>query len=138
MFKEFKTFIMRGNVIELAVGLVMGAAFTAIVNAFVENIITPIIVAVSGNANVEDLAIQIGGASLTYGLFLQAVIDFLIIALVLFVMIKFINKLARKQDAEPEPEVSAPTAEFYLEEIRDLLAQNSTATTNDPNTTFKK
>ncbi|WP_423190302.1 large-conductance mechanosensitive channel protein MscL [Alkalibacterium sp. f15] len=135
MFKEFKTFIMRGNVMELAVGIAMGAAFTAIVNSFVENIITPIIVAVSGNAKVEDLAVQIGDATLTYGLFLQAVIDFLIIALVLFMIIKFINKLVRKKEAVPETEVAAPTVEFYLEEIRDLLAKQSNDTTKDSSIT---
>lgn len=125
MIKEFKEFIMRGNVIELAVGIVMGTAFTAIVTALVEHIITPIIVAVSGNADVSGLALQIGEAKLTYGHFLQAVIDFLLIALVLFLMIKFINKLSRKKAEEVEVEVEAPTAEHYLEEIRDLLAQQT-------------
>lgn len=138
MFKEFKTFIMRGNVLELAVGLVMGSAFTAIVNAFVTNIITPVIVATTGNAKVGDLVIQVGEAELAYGLFLQAVIDFLIIALVLFLMIKFINTLIRKKEAEPEPEVKAPTVEFYLKEIRDLLAQQTATTTRDSDFDIKK
>lgn len=128
MIKEFKEFIMRGNVIELAVGIVMGAAFTAIVTALVEHIITPIIAAVTGNADVSGLAIQIGTAELTYGYFLQAVIDFLLIALVLFLMIKFINKLSRQKVEEEEVEVEAPTAESYLEEIRDLLAQQTSQT----------
>ncbi len=135
IFKEFKTFIMRGNVIELAIGLVMGAAFTAIVTALVDNIITPIIAAVSGKADVTELAFQIGEANLTYGLFLQAVIDFLIVALVLFLIIKFINKLARKEE-EPEEEVTAPTMEHYLEEIRDLLAQQSATTTSTRDSDF--
>ena len=130
MIKEFKEFIMRGNVIELAVGIVMGAAFTAIVTALVEHIITPIIAAVTGNADVSGLAIQIGTAELTYGYFLQAVIDFLLIALVLFLMIKFINKLSRQKAEEEEVEVEAPTAESYLEEIRDLLAQQTSQTPN--------
>ncbi|MDZ7836038.1 MAG: large-conductance mechanosensitive channel protein MscL [Alkalibacterium sp.] len=137
MFKEFKTFIMRGNVLELAVGLVMGAAFTAIVNSFVANIITPIIAALSGKASVEELSVQVGEATLTYGLFLQAVIDFLIIAFVLFLMIKLINQLIRKKEAEPEPEVKAPTVESYLEEIRDLLAEQSDGTANDSNPVSK-
>lgn len=128
MIKEFKEFIMRGNVIELAVGIVMGAAFTAIVTALVEHIITPIIAAVTGNADVSGLAVQIGTAELTYGYFLQAVIDFLLIALVLFLMIKFINKLSRQKAEEEEVEVEAPTAESYLEEIRDLLAQQTSQT----------
>lgn len=133
MIKEFKEFIMRGNVIELAVGIVMGTAFTAIVTALVEHIITPIIVAVSGNANVSDLSVQVGTATLTYGAFLQAVIDFLIIALVLFVIIKALNTFFRKKENEPEVEVEAPTVEQYLEEIRDLLAISATPATEELN-----
>lgn len=126
MIKEFKAFIMRGNVVELAVGLVMGAAFTSIVNALVEHIITPVIVAVTGNANVEELVFQFGSAQIGYGFFLQAVIDFLLISLVLFLMIKLINRLAQKKDEQDvEVEVEAPTVENYLEEIRDLLAQQA-------------
>jgi len=138
MWKEFKAFIMRGNVVDLAVGLVIGAAFTAIVTSFVENIITPIIAAVSGKADVSELAFQIGEAHLKYGLFLQAIIDFLIVALVLFMMIKFINTLVRKKEAEPEPEVKAPTVEQYLEEIRDLLAQQSSADTRESDSDLKR
>lgn len=123
MLKEFRTFLMRGNVIELAVGIVMGAAFTAIVSALVDNIITPIIAAVTGNASVDALSVQIGAAQIEYGLFLQAIIDFVLIALVLFLMIRFINSLSRKREMEEEVEVEAPTAEHYLEEIRDLLAE---------------
>ncbi|SEO02911.1 large conductance mechanosensitive channel [Amphibacillus marinus] len=122
MIKEFKAFIMRGNVIDLAVGLVMGAAFTAIVSALVENVITPIIVALTGKAEVSQLAFQLGSARIAYGFFLQAIIDFLLVALVLFLTIKGINKLARKKKEE-EPEPAAPTAEQYLAEIRDLLAE---------------
>lgn len=129
MIKEFKEFIMRGNVLDLAVGVVMGAAFTAIVTALVEHIITPIIVAVTGNANVSALTFQIGEAKIEYGFFIQAIIDFLLIALILFLVIKGINKFAHKQEeAEPEPE--APTAEQYLAEIRDLLAVQNGAETN--------
>ncbi|GEK89911.1 large-conductance mechanosensitive channel protein MscL [Alkalibacterium putridalgicola] len=137
MWKEFKAFIMRGNVVELAVGIVIGASFTAIVTAFVDNIITPIIVALSGNANVGQLTFKIGEATLKYGLFLQAVIDFLIVAVVLFILIKVINQLARKEEAEPEPEVKAPTVESYLAEIRDLLAEQSDASTKESETDIR-
>ncbi|MCC5889938.1 MAG: large-conductance mechanosensitive channel protein MscL [Alkalibacterium sp.] len=130
MIKEFKGFIMRGNVIELAVGIVLGAAFTAIVTALVEHVITPIIAALTGNASVDFLTIQIGEAQIAYGLFLQAVIDFLLIALVLFLMIKFISRLSRKREEEQEVEVEAPTMENYLEEIRDLLAEQNTSSTD--------
>lgn len=125
MIKEFKAFIMRGNVMELAVGIVLGTAFTAIVTALVEHVITPIIAAVTGNASVDFLTLQIGEAQIAYGLFLQAVIDFLLIALVLFLMIKGINSLSRKRVEEEEVEVEAPTVEHYLEEIRDLLAEQN-------------
>lgn len=125
MLKDFKAFIMRGNVIELAVGIVLGAAFTAIVTALVEHVITPIIAALTGNASVDFLTIQIGEAQIAYGLFLQAVIDFLLIALVLFMMIKFISRLSRKREEEQEVEVEAPSVENYLEEIRDLLAEQT-------------
>ncbi|GEN50034.1 large conductance mechanosensitive channel protein MscL [Alkalibacterium pelagium] len=123
MIKEFRTFLMRGNVIELAVGIVMGAAFTAIVTALVEHVITPIIAAVTGNASIDQLTFQIGTAQIGYGEFLQAVIDFVLIALVLFVIIKVINNLSRKPEEAEEVEVEAPSVESYLEEIRDLLAE---------------
>lgn len=133
MIKEFKEFIMRGNVIELAVGIVMGAAFTAIVTALVDNIITPIIAAVSGKAAIGELTVKLGSAQLGVGNFLQAIIDFFIIALVVFLMIKFINKLSRKKVEDEEVEVEAPAVEDYLAEIRDILAQQkaTTSTTTD-------
>ncbi|MFC6463552.1 large conductance mechanosensitive channel protein MscL [Marinilactibacillus sp. GCM10026970] len=124
MIKEFKEFIARGNVLELAIGLVMGSAFTAIVNSLVESIITPIIVALTGEAEIADLSLTIGSAPLGYGQFLQAVINFLLIALVLFFMIKFINTLTLRNKPEPEETpVEAPTVEELLEDIRDLLAK---------------
>lgn len=127
MIEEFKKFIMRGNVLDLAVGVVMGAAFTAIINSLVEHIITPIIAAATGNADVSALTIQIGEAQITYGFFLQAIIDFLLIATILFFVIRSINRLSArfkraKPEPEPEPEPIGPTAEDYLAEIRDLLA----------------
>ncbi|GAA0476405.1 large conductance mechanosensitive channel protein MscL [Alkalibacterium indicireducens] len=125
LIKEFRTFLMRGNVIELAVGIVMGTVFTAIVTALVEHVITPIIVAVTGNASVDQLALQIGSAEIGYGQFLQAVIDFVLIALVLFVIIKVINNLSRKPEEAEEVEVEAPSVENYLEEIRVLLAERA-------------
>lgn len=125
MIKEFKEFIMRGNVIDLAVGLVMGSAFTAIVNALVDSIIMPFIAALSGNASVADMAVMFNGTPIVYGAFLQAVIDFLLIALVLFFVIKGINsmstRLKREEEIEEEEEL-VPTSEDYLKEIRDLLA----------------
>lgn len=125
MWKEFKEFITRGNVIELAVGLIMGSAFTAIVNALVDSIIMPFIAGLSGKASVEGLAFKFNGTPIYYGVFLQAIIDFLLIAVVLFFAIKAINSFAalRKQEEE-EAEEAIPSTEDYLKEIRDLLAEN--------------
>lgn len=126
MIKEFKEFIMRGNVLDLAVGMVMGSAFTAIVNALVDSIIMPFIAGLSGQSSVKNLSVSFNGSPIMYGQFLQAVIDFLLIALVLFTVIKSLNELheliSRKEEIEEElnPE---PTAEDYLKEIRDLLAE---------------
>lgn len=126
MWKEFKDFIMRGNVVELAVGLVMGSAFTAIVNALVDSIIMPFIAGLTGNTSVEKLAISFNGSPIQYGVFLQAVIDFLLIAAVLFFAIKALNTLAaaRKDEAETkEKDEDIPSSEDYLKEIRDLLEE---------------
>lgn len=125
MWKEFKEFIMRGNVIELAVGLVMGSAFTAIVNSLVEHIIMPFIAGFAGSSSVESLAFIFNGSPIKYGFFVQAIIDFLLIALVLFFVIKGINALSRslrREEEELDEEPPVPTAEDYLKEIRDLLA----------------
>lgn len=134
MWKEFKEFITRGNVIELAVGLVMGSAFTAIVNALVDSIIMPFIAGVSGNASVEHLVFTFNGANIAYGVFLQAIIDFLLIAIVLFFAIKSINRLAALREVEREEEAeeeNIPSSEDYLREIRDLLAEEKE--NNHPN-----
>ena len=126
MIKEFKEFIMRGNVLDLAVGVIIGAAFSAIVNSLVSDIITPLIVSLTSQAAIGDLAIQIGSATLTYGNFIQAILDFLIIAFVLYMIIKSANKFGRKHPEADVDEVEAPTAEEYLREIRDLLATQNT------------
>lgn len=126
MIKEFKEFIARGNVIELAVGLVMGQAFTAIVTALVDSIIMPLLVALTGQANVEKLTMEIGSASIKYGAFLQAIINFFLISIALFIVVKVINTLTKKNKPAPEDTpVEAPTVEEYLAEIRDLLAEKA-------------
>lgn len=124
MIREFKEFIMRGNVLDLAVGVIIGAAFSGIVNSLVEDLISPIIVALTSQASIEDLAVKIGTATLRYGNFIQAIIDFVIIALVLFLIIKAANTFKRKNPEMDVQEVAAeiPAAEQYLMEIRDLLA----------------
>lgn len=132
MWTEFKEFILRGNVVELAVGLVMGSAFTNIVNALVESIIMPFIAGLSGNASVEKLAFTFNGSPIQYGLFLQAIIDFLLIATVLFFAIKTLNTLAAQRQKEEatkeEAKETIPSSEDYLKEIRDLLADEKNST----------
>lgn len=120
---------MRGNVIDLAIGLVMGTAFTKIVNALVESMIMPFIAGVSGNASVEELAFRFNGAAIQYGVFLQAIIDFLLIAAVLFFTIKALNRLSsqmKKEEEEENETEKIPSSEDYLKEIRDLLAEEKT------------
>jgi large conductance mechanosensitive channel len=98
MLKEFKAFIMRGNVMDLAVAVIIGAAFGKIISSLVENVITPVIGLVSGGVDVSGLQVKIGGPEsepvyLKYGMFIQAAIDFIIIAAVIFIMVKLISKL---------------------------------------------
>ena len=117
--KEFRDFINRGNVIDLAVGIVIGTAFTVIVNSFVNDLIMPLIGILTGGIDFSGLAITVGEASLTYGNFIQAVINFLIIALAVFWIVKAVNRFRRAEEAEP----AAPTTEErLLTEIRDILA----------------
>ena len=102
-FEEFKAFAMRGNVLDMAVGVVVGSAFTAIVNSLVNDIISPII-GLFFNADFSDVVIQIGDVGIGVGAFLNAIINFLIVAFVLFVVIKFVNSLHKKPEEPTEPE----------------------------------
>lgn len=124
---EFKEFISRGNVIDMAVGIVVGGAFTGIVNSLVNNILTPVINMLTGKADVSDLSVSIGTATLNYGLFLQSIINFLIIAVSVFILVKAVNTLRemafRKKEEETIETPPAPTQEELLAEIRDLLKE---------------
>lgn len=124
-FDEFKKFISRGNVMDLAVGVIMGTAFTKIVTSLVENIITPLLSVITGKVNIADLSVTVTDELvIPYGLFLQAIIDFLLIAISVFAIVKLINKFKEKFEKE-EAEEAAPPApskeEELLTEIRDLL-----------------
>lgn len=123
MIKEFRDFIMRGNVIDLAVAVIIGTAFTAIVNSLVNDIIMPIIGAILGGIDFTSLAIQVGDASITYGNFIQAIINFLLIALVLFLIIRSINRMSRKKEAPPAAPPEPTAEEVLLRDIRDLLRE---------------
>ena len=121
MIKEFKEFISKGNVMDMAVGIIIGGAFTNIVNALVESILMPIIGMISGGKSVEDMT----AGGIAYGVFLQAIIDFLLIAIVLFFIIKALNKAksmaAKEEEPAPEEPEETPADIALLTEIRDLL-----------------
>ena len=124
MMKEFKEFISRGNVMDMAVGIIIGGAFTAIVGSLVADIITPIIGMLMGGINFSELAVPVGSAQLTYGNFIQAIINFLLVAWVLFMIVKAMNKMKRKEEekpAEPEAPAEPPEDIVLLREIRDSL-----------------
>ena len=125
MWQEFKAFIMRGNVIDLAIAVVIGAAFTAIINSLVNDIIMPIIGVVIGGLNFAGLGITVGGAVIAYGNFIQAVINFLLIAVVLFFIVKAINKASPKKEAPAAPPPGPSNEAKLLTEIRDLLKKQS-------------
>ena len=127
MIKEFKEFIARGNVIDLAVGVIMGSAFGKIVSSLVDNIIMPLIGVILGGIDFTSLTIKVKDSTINYGIFIQNVIDFLIIAFCVFLLIKFINKLSNIKKKEEKKEEAVEKAEDVklLEEIRDLLKKKS-------------
>lgn len=120
MLKEFKNFIARGNVIDLAVGVIIGAAFTAIVNSLVKNLINPLIGMIIGKIDLSNLVFKVGDATFKYGSFINSVINFLIISSIVFLIVKAVNKVTKREKKE---EASVPTETDYLKEIRDLLAK---------------
>ncbi|HLW23381.1 MAG TPA: large-conductance mechanosensitive channel protein MscL [Steroidobacteraceae bacterium] len=128
---EFKEFAMKGNVVDLAVGVIIGAAFGKIVSSLVGDIFMPILGKVIGGINFSDLAVSLGKdptgkeVLVKYGAFLQTLFDFLIIAIVLFLVIKGINRLKRPAPAAAAPPPPPPRSELLLEEIRDLLARRA-------------
>lgn len=119
--KEFKEFISRGSVIDLAVAVVIGGAFTKIVNSLVDDIIMPIIGVIIGGINFENLMVTVGTAEIKYGMFIQAIVNFLLIALVIFSVIKAINQFKKKEEEKPEDPVAPSEDIVLLTEIRDLL-----------------
>lgn len=124
MWKEFKEFAFQGNMIDLAVAVVIGAAFNAIVTSLVDHIITPIIGMLAGGVDFTGLSITLGDAEIMYGSFIQSFVDFLIISFSIFIAIRFFNKLKRNKDEEVEEETDEQLE--LLTEIRDLLKQQNT------------
>lgn len=128
MLKEFKTFIARGNVLDLAVGVVVGGAFGKIVTSLVDDIIMPLVGLLMGGLDFSSLSIKVGNAKIMYGSFIQNIVDFLIVAFCIFIMVKAFNKLTKKVEAKKakeKKEEEAKKAEniILLEEIRDLLKE---------------
>lgn len=137
MLKEFKEFAMRGNVVDMAVGIVIGAAFTSIVKSFVDDIMMPVIGVLTGGIDFSNVFITLkgetyptlqaakeaGAVTLNLGVFLNAVISFLIVAFALFLLIKAMNKMKRKQEEAPEQAPPPPREVQLLEQIRDALVK---------------
>ena len=123
-FNEFKAFISKGDVVSMAVGLMVGSAFTAIITALNTNILTPVIGILMGGIDFADIIVQVGEAKLEVGLFLQAVINFFITAFVLFLVVKFFNSFKKKEEEKPAPAPKEPEDVKLLKEIRDLLKEN--------------
>ena len=125
-FKEFKDFAVRGNVLDMAIGVIIGGAFGKIVTSMVNDIIMPLLGTITGKINISALAVTVPVASadgnpilIKYGMFLQNIIDFTIIVFCIFLFIKFVNRFKKKEEAKPAPGPSAQ--EVLLTEIRDLL-----------------
>lgn len=123
MIKEFKDFISRGNVMDLAVGVIMGAAFTAIVQSLVSNLINPLIGLFLGKIDLSNLVFKVGDATFKYGTFLESIINFLIIAFVVFLLVKAMNKIIKSRDEEEAEEETTKEDEMvmYLKKISDSL-----------------
>ena len=120
--QEFREFVLRGNVLDLAVGVIIGGAFSKIVSSLVNDVLMPLIGILIGGVDFKNLTLTIGDAKITYGNFIQNVIDFLIIAACIFVIVKVINKIIKplkKEEKKEEPKI--PDDIVLLEEIRDLL-----------------
>jgi large conductance mechanosensitive channel len=130
VIKEFKEFAMRGNVVDMAVGIVIGGAFGKIVSSFVADVVMPPLGMLLGKVNFADLAVTLKEASgdvvavtLNYGKFIQTAVDFIIIAFAIFMVIKGMNSLKKKEEATPEAPPAPSKEETLLTEIRDLLKQ---------------
>ncbi|MFC7366464.1 MULTISPECIES: large conductance mechanosensitive channel protein MscL [Bhargavaea] len=128
MWNDFKEFAFKGNVLDLAVAVVIGAAFGKIVSSLVENIITPLIGILVGGIDFTGLKLTVGKAEVTYGIFLQHIFDFLLIAFAIFMALRLLTKLKREKEEEvvEEPEEEMTVQEELLREIRDLLKEQKT------------
>ena len=117
MLNEFKDFISKGNVMDMAVGIIIGAAFTAIVGSLLADLITPIIGIFMGGLDLAGLTATVGDANLTYGNFILAIINFLVIAFVVFMLVRSLNKMKKAEEPAPAPAPAGPTQEELLADI---------------------
>ena len=120
IMEEFKTFALKGNVVDMAIGVIIGGAFTSIVNSLVNDIFTPLIGVITGGWDFSNMVITVGTANVMVGSFINAVISFLIVALCLFSLVKAMNKLIKKKEAEPAPAPAPSEDVVLLTEIRDF------------------
>ena len=125
LLNEFKEFISRGNVIDMAVGVIIGSAFSKIVTSLVNDIIIPLVGIIIGGLDFTSLSIKINYSEILYGAFIQNIVDFLIIAVCIFTVIKLINKLKKQKPAEEPAPVETPEDIKLLTEIRDLLKKEN-------------
>lgn len=123
-FDEFKQFIARGNVMDMAVGVIIGGAFSTITSSLIDDIIMPLLGIFTGSISFAALAFEVNGAVITYGNFIQAILNFLVMAFVVFCLVKGLNRLHRKkEEAAPPPPPEPSNEEKLLTEIRDLLKE---------------
>lgn len=120
---EFKTFIARGNVMDMAVGVIIGGAFSNITNSLINDIVMPVLGIFTSSVSFAELSVNIGPAVVAYGNFIQAVLNFLIMAFVVFCLVKALNRFHKKKDAAPPPPPGPSPEEKLLTEIRDLLKE---------------
>lgn len=122
---EFKVFVERGNVVDLAVGVVVGSAFSKIVSSVVDDLLMPLIGVIIGGIDFSNLSIKIGDATIKYGSFINNVIDFFIVAFCVFILVKFINRFTKKKEEVKVEEPKKSSEVLLLEEIRDELKKNN-------------
>jgi large conductance mechanosensitive channel len=134
MIKEFKSFAMRGNVMDMAVGIIIGVAFGKIVSSFVADIMMPPLGMLLGSINFSELVVvlkpaagEVAAVTLSYGMFIQTVVDFLIVAFAVFLVVKWMNSLKKKEEVVPATPAEATRQETLLGEIRDLLKEKPPA-----------
>ena len=121
--REFKAFIARGNVMDMAVGVIIGGAFSAITTSLINDIIMPVLGIFTSSISFADLSVTVGSAVITYGNFLQAVLNFLVMALVVFCLVRTMNRLHKKKEEAPAAPPAPSREETLLTEIRDLLKE---------------